>query len=699
MSLARREPPTLTPPAPRPYNPFVPSLLIIDRQNQRTEIEIALPFFTIGRSSACTVQIDDHGLSKRHARLYQTGEGYCVIDAGSKNGVVVNGTKVERALLRPGDHIRLGGVSIHWDAAGLVPSATGDPATPAAVADSLREQFGTDRYAHYAGPLRLKPDEVDLDAAQHESGPPTADPAPLELADPDTDPPPPSPPPARAPVSGLASTERVQSPRPPDVPLGALHLKGVPHTRARTAPDVSPELPAAPLASLPPTARIGIDPPLEAGPVLDEVDRALARLAAERDDHVPEPSLRTFAALALAHVRAGAGAVGPRAIAVATGCAVGLVAMIVHARTVIDSRWHDGPAVAVAPIEDPLDDEALAAQMFREADALRAARPDLADALLERLVREHPDSGWADLARVRLARPDGAGSGSGSAGASTRDQEEKALEQEYTAGRAAVAIEGLARLEAAARAQGDSVRANRLESRRAMIEAELMGRFDAAAKDLPALAQAGEVELLARRALELLAAHPLPAVKRRLDELLAQAAQPTPERLCRRLVGALLREDSDAATRLLEAATAERDLAGISAEVGRLKDLVKAQRRFVELADRTLRERPVWAPPELGLAAGSMVCGWGSDGLLVRTGEVASVKPFADVTAALRYQLLKHAASKLAVAGDLAAYALLRDLRAAYDEALAQAKKSDRAFAQRAAWIEPLADWYRRMLR
>jgi two-component system, cell cycle sensor histidine kinase and response regulator CckA len=64
---------------------------------------------TIGRSPDATVMVDDPGVSRLHARIRQNGTGsFEVEDLGSKNGTFLNGARVEHALAKLGDKIRVG---------------------------------------------------------------------------------------------------------------------------------------------------------------------------------------------------------------------------------------------------------------------------------------------------------------------------------------------------------------------------------------------------------------------------------------------------------------------------------------------------------------------------------------------------------------------------------------------------------------
>lgn len=62
----------------------------------------------IGRLASCTIPIKDTRASREHARIYRGELGYCVVDLNSKNGIAVNGERLERAVLKPGDQIQVG---------------------------------------------------------------------------------------------------------------------------------------------------------------------------------------------------------------------------------------------------------------------------------------------------------------------------------------------------------------------------------------------------------------------------------------------------------------------------------------------------------------------------------------------------------------------------------------------------------------
>src|SRR3954452_8174965 len=62
----------------------------------------------LGRSRECDVVLSDPNTSRRHAELRRDGDGWAVVDLGSTNGIKVNGRRVDKAPLEPGDRITLG---------------------------------------------------------------------------------------------------------------------------------------------------------------------------------------------------------------------------------------------------------------------------------------------------------------------------------------------------------------------------------------------------------------------------------------------------------------------------------------------------------------------------------------------------------------------------------------------------------------
>lgn len=81
---------------------------------------------TLGRSRRADLRLADPGASRLHARLRVGPEGATIEDLGAKNGLKVNGIRVDARLgpLRTGDELELGGTSLALvlpDAPGAAP--------------------------------------------------------------------------------------------------------------------------------------------------------------------------------------------------------------------------------------------------------------------------------------------------------------------------------------------------------------------------------------------------------------------------------------------------------------------------------------------------------------------------------------------------------------------------------------------------
>ena len=62
----------------------------------------------LGRHPDSEISLDDITVSRRHAEVQHTEQGYAVADSGSLNGTYVNQERVERAMLRHGDELQIG---------------------------------------------------------------------------------------------------------------------------------------------------------------------------------------------------------------------------------------------------------------------------------------------------------------------------------------------------------------------------------------------------------------------------------------------------------------------------------------------------------------------------------------------------------------------------------------------------------------
>ncbi len=72
-------------------------------------LELTRPDVLVGRHSECDVRLPLPDVSRKHCRFQFQGGCWEVVDQNSLNGVFVNEQRVERAVLRQGDRVTLGG--------------------------------------------------------------------------------------------------------------------------------------------------------------------------------------------------------------------------------------------------------------------------------------------------------------------------------------------------------------------------------------------------------------------------------------------------------------------------------------------------------------------------------------------------------------------------------------------------------------
>src|SRR4051812_5211867 len=75
----------------------------------------------LGRGEDCDIRIQDHSVSRRHAKIEPSAEGYLVNDQGSTNGTFVNDKQLDSAwLLQDGDYLRVGNCIYRYLAGGNI---------------------------------------------------------------------------------------------------------------------------------------------------------------------------------------------------------------------------------------------------------------------------------------------------------------------------------------------------------------------------------------------------------------------------------------------------------------------------------------------------------------------------------------------------------------------------------------------------
>lgn len=71
---------------------------------------------TIGRSADSTIRLADASVSRRHAEIRPSGDGWTVVDLGSTNGTRVNGAPVKERRLQDGDTVATGDATLRFEA-------------------------------------------------------------------------------------------------------------------------------------------------------------------------------------------------------------------------------------------------------------------------------------------------------------------------------------------------------------------------------------------------------------------------------------------------------------------------------------------------------------------------------------------------------------------------------------------------------
>ncbi|WP_261166364.1 FHA domain-containing protein [Microbacterium sp. Marseille-Q6965] len=69
---------------------------------------------TVGRHPEANIFFDDVTVSRRHCEILRTESGFEIVDQRSLNGTYVDGTRVDRGLLRNGDEVRIGKFRVNF---------------------------------------------------------------------------------------------------------------------------------------------------------------------------------------------------------------------------------------------------------------------------------------------------------------------------------------------------------------------------------------------------------------------------------------------------------------------------------------------------------------------------------------------------------------------------------------------------------
>ncbi len=123
------DPRTVSGPAPGANPPAMPKV-IVQFGGEEWTVELREGVNVAGRSPQATIPIRDASMSREHCEIVLEGGLATVVDRGSMNGTLVNGTRMDRKVLAPGDKIQIGKASMYYEEkqASAAPSAAGKKA-------------------------------------------------------------------------------------------------------------------------------------------------------------------------------------------------------------------------------------------------------------------------------------------------------------------------------------------------------------------------------------------------------------------------------------------------------------------------------------------------------------------------------------------------------------------------------------------
>jgi diguanylate cyclase (GGDEF)-like protein len=127
----------------------------------------------IGRGGDCDIRINDHSVSRRHARIQPGADGYYAVDLQSTNGTFVNDVPASMCKLKDGDYLRVGNCIYRFLTGGNVEAEYHEEIYRLTIVDALTD-IHNKRYllefldrelarsARYGRPLALLLFDIDL---------------------------------------------------------------------------------------------------------------------------------------------------------------------------------------------------------------------------------------------------------------------------------------------------------------------------------------------------------------------------------------------------------------------------------------------------------------------------------------------------------------------------------------------------------
>src|SRR5882762_8898955 len=108
------DPRTVTGPAAGANPPAMPKI-IVQFGGEEWSVDLREGVNVAGRSPQAAIPIRDASMSREHCEIVFEGGVATVVDRGSMNGTLVNGTRMDRKVLVPGDKIQIGKASLYFE--------------------------------------------------------------------------------------------------------------------------------------------------------------------------------------------------------------------------------------------------------------------------------------------------------------------------------------------------------------------------------------------------------------------------------------------------------------------------------------------------------------------------------------------------------------------------------------------------------
>lgn len=118
------------------------ALLVVGGDLNGTLFDLTAEEVTVGRSAKCDIPLEFNGISREHFKLVVHGDGYALVDLGSRNGTFLNNSKVEgQQVLEKGDIIKMGAMALKYLPKGDPERLTYDKLQHEANTDGLTSCF------------------------------------------------------------------------------------------------------------------------------------------------------------------------------------------------------------------------------------------------------------------------------------------------------------------------------------------------------------------------------------------------------------------------------------------------------------------------------------------------------------------------------------------------------------------------------